>query len=123
MISKLSIKLLAHPFKEAEIHRIFPKDPITQDYVDLVRLRPQISDTIPGEHLKLTAEFSICSAHTNSMFNVVSKCAYGNTIDPTKAKQKWEAKAKELSKDDDIEFHKKNFYLLDAQRCFVEKQF
>lgn len=120
---KIINKTTSTPLKEAEIHRIFPKDPITQDYIDLVRLRPQISDTIPGEHLKLTAEFSICTAQTNSMFNVVSKCSYGNTIDPTKAKQKWEAKAKELSKDDDIEFHKKNFYLLDAQRCFVENSF
>jgi DNA-directed RNA polymerase alpha subunit len=41
-----------------ETHKIFPPNAITQSYIDFCRLRPMISDTIPGEKIKLTAEFS-----------------------------------------------------------------
>jgi DNA-directed RNA polymerase subunit L len=88
---------------------------------------PKINDTIPGEQLKLTAEFSVSSARVNSMFNVVSKCAYGNTLDLVKINEKWlEVESKLRSQEltnEDIEFQKKNYYLLDAQRIFVEDSF
>jgi DNA-directed RNA polymerase alpha subunit len=41
---------------------IFPKNPITDSYIIFGRLRPKISETIPGEHLKLTCEFDNCTS-------------------------------------------------------------
>ena len=105
----------------------FPPNKITNDYIDFSRLRPKISDSIPGESLKLTAEFSISNASNNSMYNVVSKCSYSNTMDKKKAAKKWDQlnsnlKAKGLSADA-ILFEKQNFYLLDAQRSFIDDSF
>ena len=115
------IKNKMTPDKEidaTEIKKIFPPDLLTNEYIDFARLRPKISNSIPGEEIHLKCEFSISNAKENSMFNVVSKCAYGNTVDIEKANAEWEKyeaqlKSQELSKDE-IEFYKKNFYILDV---------
>ena len=117
----------APPLSEEELRKIFPKNSITQSYIDFVRLRPRISDTIPGESLKLKCEFSVSSSKVSSTFNVVSKCAYANTPDPAKKKEVWDAHEAALRESDvpkeDIEFQKKNFNMLDAQRHFVPDSF
>jgi len=110
-----------------EQRRIFPANQKTQQYIDFARIRPRIGDTIPGEHIKLTAEFSVHTAKDNSMFNVVSKCSYGNTPDMKKVDEVWEEHEQKLRSEqlsaDEVEFEKKNFYLLDAQRYFVPDSF
>ena len=63
------------------VHQIFPPDPITKDYILFSRLRPKISDDIPGEELKITAKLSIGTAKESSTFNVVSTCSYAMTPD------------------------------------------
>ena len=45
-----------------KVREIFPADDITGYFIDFVRLRPRISDEIPGERLHLTCEFDISSA-------------------------------------------------------------
>lgn len=110
-----------------ETRRIFPPNPTTQQYIDFVRLRSKISDTIPGEQIKLVAEFSVHTARENSTYNVVSKCCYANTKDQIKANEVWTLYENKLLSEDtpksDIEFQKKNFELLDAQRYFVDDSF
>ena len=111
-----------------EIRRIFPPCKITNQFIDFVRLRPKISDTIPGEQIKLTSEFSIHNCKDGSgVYSVVSKCSYGNTPDSEKAASVWEdfeSKLKlEESTREDIEFQKKNFYILDAQRYYKPDSF
>ena len=81
---------------EQEQRNIFPPNRITNSYIDFARLRPKISDSIPGEELQFTAEFSISNALTNSMFNVVSKCSYGNTPDASKINDEWKKKLESL---------------------------
>ena len=107
-------------------HRIFPADIKTGHYIDFSRLRPRIGD-IPGEQLKLTCEFSIANAGVNSMFNVVSKCAYGYTPDIEKAKEAWEEVENKMkansANESEIQYKKKDFYLLDAQRYFTKDSF
>jgi hypothetical protein len=49
-----------------ETAKIFPPNEITNRYIDFVKLRPKIGDTIPGERIKLTAEFAVSTARTNS---------------------------------------------------------
>jgi DNA-directed RNA polymerase alpha subunit len=110
-----------------ETRKIFPPNNKTNMYIDFARLRPKISNTIPGEHLKLTADFSVHTAKENSMFNVVSKCSYGNTPDMVKINEVWEEEERKLRLDDlnedDIQFQKRNFYLLDAARHFLPDSF
>jgi DNA-directed RNA polymerase subunit L len=106
---------------------IFPKNPITNSYIVFGRLRPKISDSIPGEHLKLTCEFDIGTAEDSSMYSSVSTSTYSNTLDPVKIDDVWEQHAAKLAAENtpktDIEFQKKNFYLLDAQRYFIENSY
>ena len=112
---------------EVETRKLFPPNPKTNSFIDFARLRPKISDSIPGEELKFTAEFSVSTAKTNSMFNVVSKCAYGNTPDAAKSAELWEEQDAKLRSEglskEDIEFQKKNYALLDAQRNFIPDSF
>ena len=106
---------------------MFPKNPRTDSYIIFGRLRPKISDSIPGERLKLTCEFDIGTAEDSSMYSAVSKATYANTVDKVKADDVWEKHEAKLAAEnatrDEIEFQKKNFYLLDAQRHFVENSF
>lgn len=112
---------------EEEVRKIFPPNEITQHYIDIVRLRPKIGITIPGEELSLVANFSIASARVNSMFNAVSKCTYGFTMDVVKAKTVWEEKEKQMKdedkKEDEIDDVKKDFWNLDAQRYYLPNSY
>ena len=112
---------------EEATHEIFPKNNKTGMYIDFARLRPKIDANINGEQIKLVAEFSLQTAKKNSMFNVVSTCSYGNTIDDIKAKKNWEEQEKNLRAeqltDSEIQIQKKDFYLLDAQRHYVSDSY
>lgn len=109
-----------------ETRKIFPPSKIGH-FIDFARLRPKVSDTIPGEQLKLTADFSIGNAKANSMFNVVSLCSYGNTPDLVKIDNIWSQTENKLKSEkatvDEIEFQRKNYYILDAQRQFIPDSF
>jgi DNA-directed RNA polymerase subunit L len=110
-----------------EVSRIFPPSPITHYYIDFARLRPKIADNIPGEQIKLTADFSVGNARLNSMYNVVSKCAYGNTPNVVAIESAWTAHRDKLLSEgatkEEVEFQKTNYMLLDAQRQFVPNSF
>lgn len=68
---------------EGQVKRIFPPfippNGSGEYYIDFLRLRPKISDEIPGERIKLTCKFSVGTARDDSMFNVTGTCAYGRT--------------------------------------------
>jgi len=112
-----------------QLRDIFPPNPMTHDYVYFCRLRPKISDTIPGEHIKFVADFSVSTAKENSMFNVVSKCTYQNTPDKAEAEKEWKRREDALRKklstitEEEIDFERRNFELLDAERYFVPNSF
>jgi len=133
---KLKNKKTNQYLSREDTKKIFPPNLVTNSYIDFVRLRPKISDSIPGEHIKLTANFGIGNAKENSMFNVVSKCTFMNTIDLNRVQEVWDEKERtirqyystlkdveENAMNKEIEFEKKNFYLLDAQRYYVEDSF
>jgi len=124
---KIKNKTNGNYLTDAETHRIFPPHAITHQYIDFLRLRPRIGDSIPGEQIKLTAEFSVHTARENAMFNVVSKCSYGNTIDVAKANEVWEEHKQKLIADsmtkEEIEMQEQNFRILDVQRHFVVDSF
>jgi DNA-directed RNA polymerase subunit L len=114
--------------EDAIVKKIFPPFiPPTGNgeyYIDFVRLRPKITDEIPGERIKLTSEFSISTARDDSMFNITGTCAYGCTPDQEKIeeqleirKQKWKDEGK---KDTEIKFEEANWKLLEGLR-YVKK--
>jgi DNA-directed RNA polymerase subunit L len=96
-------------------------------YIDFLRLRPRISDEIPGERIKLTCEFSTSSAREDSMFNVTGTCSYGFTPDQEKMaeqleirKQKWKDEGKTA---EEIKFEAQNWKLLEGLRYVKSKSF
>lgn len=109
-----------------EVKQLFPPNNITGDYIDLIRLRPKLSDTSEPEQLKFEAKLTISCAKVDGTFNVVSTCAYGNTLDPVKIKDAWSAKEatlKDSNTKEEIEFIKNDWMLLDAKRLFLENSF
>jgi DNA-directed RNA polymerase subunit L len=111
----------------SEKEKIFPRNKITNEYIQFVRLRPKISDDIPGEEIKFTANMSISNARCDSMFNVACNSSYGFTWDKNKADDAWNTIEEELVNkgydQDKIEFDKKDWYLLDAQRYYLPDSF
>lgn len=125
---KIKNKVSGNYLTQNEVMKIYPPSKETGKYIDFVRLRPKISDTIKGESIKLTCDYSVGNAGVDSMFNVVSVCAYGNTIDQIKVNEEWEKVEQSLNSQEDlskkeIDFEKKNFYALDSQRHYIEDSF
>lgn len=112
---------------EEQRDKIFPKNDFTDEYIKFCRLRPRLSDEINGEELKMTCKFSIGNVSENSMFNVVSLCAYGNTLDTIKINETWDEKQKSMEESgiskEEIEFNKKNWLAVDAKRLFEKDSF
>jgi len=96
-------------------------------FIDFLRLRPRISDEIPGERIKLTCEFSSSSSREDSMFNVTGTCSYGFTVDQEKMeeqleirKQKWKDEGKTV---EEVRFEAQNWKLLEGLRYVKSKSF
>jgi len=110
-----------------EVQKIFPPDPISNDHIIITRLRPKISNEIQGEEIHIEAKIILSSAKEDSAFNMVSTCSYQNIGDKERQNEEWIKKETQLRKsnlsDEELEFEKKNWYLLDAQRIFRENSF
>lgn len=106
---------------------IFPPNSFTKQYIDFVRLRPKISDEIPGESIALTCKFSISSAKEDGMFNVTSTCVYGNTPDNDKIDAAWEKEEKEFKskqvEGEELALERDNFMMLQGQRISIPNSF
>lgn len=120
-------KILSKDEMDKVFPGLFPKNVQTQSYIDFIRLRPKIGNDVSGEKISLTADFSISTAKENSMYNVVSKCSYGNTQDKSKISNVWDKMEEKMRSEGettaDIQFQKENFRLLDAQRHFIDNSF
>ena len=112
---------------ETAIKEIFPPDLMTGDYITITRLRPKLSENMPGEHLKFTASFDIGTAKQDGMYNTVSTAAYGATINMVRVNDVWNEKKQELTKsgmsEEEIEFERKDWLLLDAKRIISPDSF
>ena len=115
------------PLPGDKIREIFPADDVTGDYIDFVRLKAKSAEEIQGKIINLTSEFDIGTAKEDGAYNVVSTCAYGNTIDEAtqeaklaQLKQKWKDEGK---KESEIEFEATNLKLLEGKRIFKKDSF
>ena len=115
------------PISESKIREIFPANDYTGYFIDFARLRPKVSDELPGEKINLTCELSISTAKVDGMFNAVSTCSYGFTIDTVaqdtlleKHKQTWKDEGKNET---EVKFEVKNWKLLDGLRITKKDSF
>ena len=112
---------------QQQVHRIFPPNIISGDYIDFVRLRPKISDDIDGEHIKLECAFDIGNSKQDGTFNVVSCCSYGATPDPVEINSQWSIKQSQLASEgvtpEEIAYAKKDWYNLEAQRYYIKDSY
>jgi DNA-directed RNA polymerase II subunit RPB3 len=109
------------------VKEIFPPDSITGDYIPITRLRPKLSDNVEGESIQFNAYLDIGTAKQDGMYNIVSTCAYGATMDTVKATDIWNDKKKDLVKsgmsEEDIDYERKNWFLLEAKRNIIPDSF
>jgi hypothetical protein len=95
---------------------IFPIDMISNDYIDFAKLQS-------GQHIHIVCSFLISNALVNGAFNAVSLCTFSNTINYAAVDINWKKEEDTLLSNgttvDEMEFIKKNYYILDAQREFL----
>lgn len=107
--------------------KVFPPNKISKDFILFVRLRPRISDTIPGEKIHLEIKLTVSNAIDDGGFNVVSTCAYGNTPDKVRQLEVWDDKEKSMEdnkyKSTEIASYKKNWMIHDSKRIFLDDSF
>ena len=100
----------------------------THYFIDLMRLSPSRGLQIPGEQFKATIEMSILTAKTDGCFTVASTCSFQNTIDVPTAQSVWQQYVKKENEEEEdskelLEFKKRDFDLLDAQKYFLPNSF
>ena len=112
---------------DAACRSVFPPNKITGDFIDLVRLRPRLSDTMPGEELYMTCRFDIGTASENGSFNVACTCSYAATKDLIKANKTWTEKTKIFKAEgfnaEEIAAKKQDWECLNAKRITVPDSF
>ena len=110
-----------------ETRNIFPPNPITGDYIEFVRLRPNVSIPASGEHIKMSCKLIRNIAKNNYSYNVASTCTYNSEMDDEAAKIAWLQKEQEYKskniQSDEIEYFKRDFMNLDAKRFIVKDSF
>lgn len=114
-----------------DVHKIFPPNSLTGDYIDLVRLRPKLSEGLDGESIKLSADLDIGTSGEDGAFNVVSACSYEMTVNQELINYAWKEKESQIRKEnkdatdinDIIEYARKDFLLLDAKRIVIPNSF
>jgi DNA-directed RNA polymerase subunit L len=114
---------------EDALRTIFPPSTVTDNeyFIDFARLRPNISESLPGEKLQMTCEFSLGTVKEDSSFNVVSICAYGNTVNEPLADQELAKKISQWKEEDtseeNIRMKVKDWKLLEGHRIFIPDSF
>lgn len=107
---------------DSAVRAIFPPSPLSGDYIEFARLQPKLSENIDGERLTLRCGLDIGMASQDGAFNVISTCAYECTPDESKALEVWKDIAAAMKKsdktDEEIEFEKRNWFLLEAKRYY-----
>ena len=113
--------------EESTTKKIFPPDPITNNYIIFARLSPKISKTIEGAELSITAKMSIHTAKEDGVYNVVSACAYSFTDDKLKQDEEWEKYLSNISEEkkdgESTAMIRKNWYNHDAKRYYKQNSF
>lgn len=103
--------------------KLFPKDPITKEYIIITKLKPNNYNTQEGE--SFVAEFTLSKgkAKQHSRWCPVSTCTYQNLINAKAAKDALNSMIEHVSSKEEQERIKYKFKTLDIQRYFVKNEF
>jgi DNA-directed RNA polymerase subunit L len=99
---------------KASTKRLFLPDPMTKQYIDILRLRPKMGSVV--ETIQMTATLSITTGMQTGTCNL-GNCFYKCTVNHEKAEQEW------AKKGIDDKHAKKDWDLLDAKRYVVPNSF
>jgi DNA-directed RNA polymerase alpha subunit len=112
---------------EEAMKKIFPPNKLTKEFILFTRLKPKISNDIPGESINLKVLLKVGTAKEDGMYNVVSTCAYGNTSDKVEQHNRWQDIAETLEtnglSETKIDYQRKNWYTLQAKRYYIKDSF
>ena len=76
---------------ESVARAMFPPCPLTNMYIDILRLQPNIIPSGSGEEIHIVADLSIITAKIDSVFNATSTCCYGKTPNEKLLREAWSA--------------------------------
>ena len=99
---------------KASTKRLFLPDPMTKQYIDILRLRPKMGSVV--ESIQITATLSITTGIQTGTSNI-GNCFYKCTVNQEKAEQEW------AKKGIDDKHAKKDWDLLDAKRYVLPNSF
>jgi DNA-directed RNA polymerase alpha subunit len=110
----------------AATRAMFPADPVTGDFIDLVRLRP-LQTRRGAEAITLRCRLGIGTASENAAFGVAATCAYAATQDSAAAKAAWAIRKadrqKEGASETTLETERQDWELLGAKRYTIPDSF
>ena len=101
---------------------MFPPDPITGDFIDLVRLRP-VQTNGGNEAIKLRCRLGVATASENASFGVAATCSYSATQDVAASDAAWEDKKPDTTDEDALRTAKSDWNLLGAKRYVIPDSF
>ena len=99
---------------KASSKRLFLPDPITKQYIDILRLRPKMGSIV--ESIEMTATLSITTGMQTGTSNM-GNCFYKCTMNHEQSELEW------AKKGIDDKFAKKDWDLLDAKRYVIPNSF
>ena len=112
---------------DSTVRKIFPPDPISNGFILFARLRPKISNEVPGEEIKIKAKMSVHTSGEDGMYNTVSCCTYFNTPDKVVQKDGWQEKLSSFTEEEKdpevLTLKEMDYYNHDAKRFFIKDSF
>ena len=112
---------------DSTVRKIFPADSISGDYILFARLRPKISNEVPGEEIKIDARMSPHTSGEDGMYNTVSCCTYFNTPNKVAQKDGWQQKLGAMTEEEKdpetLTLKEMDYYNHDAKRLFIKDSF
>lgn len=111
-------KQLPETFRE----HVFPKCPITGDYILITKLHPNLYNSELGEEIEIECKASIGTAQKHSRWCVVSQCCFFNTIDQPES-QKAFNKILEGTPAEDKKKTENKFNVIDKYRYFKKDKY
>lgn len=110
--------------------RLFPKNNITNDYILITKLKPNLYEPQKGEEIDIEFKGSVNIAKKHSRWCPTSQCCYYNKIDDELASSVFKGKVKEQENikgsklsDDEVKDMKSKFDALDIYRYFKKNKF
>ena len=109
---------------------LFPKNPITNDYILITKIKPNLYDLQNGEEIDIEAFASKDIAKTHSRWCPVSQCSFGNVIDIESANEaflikvsKTESETGKKLTEEKIQSMRQQFNTLDAYRYYIKNMY